>query len=143
MDAFTTEARVRAKFALHDASRLPAETIEVAIADAHTEIQRVIDPAVDLAGPLVEDLPPGLVLGETLLAGARLLETLAAAEAFDQQRVSLGSRRIEESSRHRDLLAAAAVAENRALRALEAYVVRTPVRGAATTTDTQPTVGEG
>lgn len=143
MDAYTTEARVRAQFNLHSTDRLSAESIETAIADAHLAIARVLDPVVDVSGPTVDHLPPGLVHGATLLAGARLFEALAAAEAFDQQRVALGPQRIEESTRRRDLMAAAGVAEARAWRALEPFVTQPPAREDAAVTASQAVLGEG
>jgi len=137
MAVFTTETRVREKFGLNDVTLVPASLVESAIADAHAQVLRVLDPAFD-TNPAEE----GVAMGETLLAGAHLFRTLASGQAFGQRQLTLGSQRIDEGRRFETLMAVAAGAEAEAWDALAAYMVGLPSLGAGDITATTPILGE-
>ncbi|MBZ0123734.1 MAG: hypothetical protein K8F31_07585 [Roseovarius sp.] len=137
MPEFTTEALVRDTFHLHDTVQTPPTLLERAIADAHTVLLRHLEPAYDS-----EPAPDGLVLGETLLAGAHLFNALAAEEAFKQKQVALGTQRIDAGARFKALEAVADDAATRAWDALEPYLREIPSQSVLTATDTTPVLGE-
>lgn len=137
MAGFTTEDAVRLKFQLMDPALVASELIEQGIDDAHTEVLTRLAPAY-----VTEDPEAGLVLGETLLAGAHVLRSLAGKEAFDQKRVSIGGQRIEEGTRFASLLEAASLAEEQAWSGLAPFLAEYPGHGIAAVTDTIDVIGE-
>lgn len=137
MAVFTTEALVRAKFQLLDEEQVSETLVSVAIEDAHTELLRFLGEAVDTDTP-----DDGLVLGETLLAGAHLFRSLASKEAFDQKHLGLGSQRIEGGKRFSALSVAARMAEEQAWYTLEPYTAEKAQGVRASATDTTAVLGE-
>lgn len=137
MPNFADEAGVRAKFQLTDAQSVAPALVEQSIEDAHLELLRRLDPRHDTAPPATE-----LVLGETLLAGAHLLRSLASKDAFDRKHVVIGGKRIEGGGRFDDVLVAAANAEDYAWDVLAPFLLpRAPVQVLAAT-DSAPVIGE-
>jgi hypothetical protein len=137
MPNFSTEADVRLKFQLNDTVAVPQDLIIAAIDDAHRNILRQLDPEVDTESP-----EPGLVSGETLLAGAYLFRSLAAHDAFAQKNVTLGGQRIEDGNRFRALTGVAALTEKQAWYVLEPYLREAPARIPADATGSTPILGE-
>jgi hypothetical protein len=137
MPNFATEAGVREKFQLTDTTLIPADWVTNAIDDAHTELLLALDPVHDTGSP-----PDALVLGETLLAGAHLLRSIASKHAFDQKRVSVGGNRIEEGRRFDALTVMADAAESRAWDILEPYLVPRPPRAVLVPSGSTPIFGE-
>ncbi len=136
MANFATESAVRLKFQLEDTASASSELIEAAIGDAHTEILRFLDPEVDTVSP--ED---GLVLGETLLAGAHVFRSLAAQDAHRQKHVTVGQQRIEEGSRFDALTLLVTTLEAQAWYVLEPYVKGCSARKVGEATDTVAVLG--
>jgi hypothetical protein len=137
MANFADEAGVRAKFQLTDAALVAPALVEQSIEDAHLEVLRRLDAQYDTDPPAAE-----LVLGETLLAGAHLLRSLASKDAFDRKHVVIGGKRIEGGGRFDDVLAAAANAEDYAWEVLGPFLLpRAPVQ-VLVATDTVPVLGE-
>jgi hypothetical protein len=132
--AFATDENLRLRFQLTDTD--PA-LLAACIDEAHTQIVRLLDPRYDTATP-----PGALVLGETYLAGAAVLRALAAKEALDQKRLSVGGQRIEEGTRFQSLTAAAASAVERAWEHLEPFLLERPSLATIDATDTAPILGE-
>lgn len=137
MATFTSEALVRKKMQLTDATLAPADLVAQSIDDAHATVLAELDPEVD-----VEDPEDGLVLGETLLAGAHVLRSLASKDAFEQRKVSVGGQRIEPGARYDALMDAAAGAEDQAWDALAPYLAPGTERAPADVTDSQPVLGD-
>jgi hypothetical protein len=137
MANFTSEATVRLRFQLNDTTMVPMTLVENAIDDAHTELLRWIDPQFDVPSP--ED---GLIMGETLLAGAQVYRALASGEAFGQKRMTIGGQRIEESGRFETMTELADLTEEQAWFILEPYVVDRPAQTVADASDTTPVLGE-
>jgi len=138
MANFTTEETVRNKFQLTDTTLVPASIVIDSIDEAHAEILRHLDPAFDVSPAAI-----GLTLGETLLAGACLLRSIAAKDAFEQKEVSIGGQQIAEGSRFESLLALATLTEERAWRTLEPFLIERPARVVASSVDSTPILGEG
>ena len=137
MANFTDETRVRDAFQLKNTTRVPSDLVTQSIDDAHIEILRVLDESVDTVTP-----EAGLIAAETILAGAHVLRSLSWGHAAEQQHLSLGTTRIEEGNRFRELHEASDLAEAQAWYMLEPYVaaaVDAPIAGA---TDTVPILGE-
>lgn len=137
MAYFTNETNVRDAFQLNNATRVPAALITVSIDEAHIEILRVLDESVDTVTP-----EAGLVSAETILAGAYVLRSLSWQHAAEQQHLALGTTRIEEGNRFRELRQAADTAESQAWTMLEPYVAAAPDASVATVTDTTPILEE-
>ncbi len=137
MTPFTTVEQVRGKFDLPGEDDLPDAPIEQSIADAHRDVMALIAGAH--ASPPVDE---AIILAETYLAGAHLFRTLAAREAFDQQRVAIGRQRVEEGARFRSLLAIAAAAEAEGWRWLAPFAEAWSSRKLARPTDSKPVLGE-
>ena len=135
--AFTTENDVRTTFQLTSTTLVPSALIQARINDAHAEMMHYLDPAF-VSGPAPRDL----IEGETLLAGARVLESLAAKDAFDQRQVTVGGERIDAGERFASLRAIAIAAEKKAWTVLGPFVLACPVRPAACTTASVPVLGE-
>lgn len=136
--AFTTETDVREKFQLTDATVVPAALITRNIDDAHTVLMRYLDPAYDVPTP-----DAAVVLGETLLAGALLLRSLASAAAFTRKRVTVGGQRVEPVNKDAALEVRARSAEAEAWEALEPFLLRQPAGKVGDATDTVPLIEEG
>ncbi len=137
MANFTTESVVRTKFQVEDSTLVPSSLVTASIDDAHDELMRFLDPEVDTGNP--ED---GLVLGETLLAGAHLFRSLASKDAFDQKHVSIGGQDIAEGDRFAALTETADKAETQAWAMLEPYLAAAPTRTPADTTESTEVLGE-
>jgi len=137
MANFTTESEVRLKFQLSDTTLVPSSLITQSIDDAHAELLRYLDPAHDTESP--ED---GLVLGETLLAGAHLYRSIGSQEAFGQKRGTIGGQRIEEGARFASLMAVATLTWDQAWSLLEPYLTALPARTVAGVTTTTAVLGE-
>ena len=137
MANFTTEADVRLKFQLTDTTLTPAALVEQSIEDAHAEVLRYLNPEYASGPP-----DAALTLGETLLAGSHALRSLAAKDAFDQKRVSIGSQRIEEGARFASLLRTASEAEEQAWAILGPYLAAYPGRDVAAVTMSVNVLGE-
>jgi len=130
MATFATESDVRRKFQLEDTVLTPPALVEGSLNDAHTELLRYLAPEYLAGGDA------GLVLGETLLAGAHLYRSLAARDAFEQRAVTLGGQRLESGARYDALLGVAVLTEASAWRILEPYLAaqmgRPPLAATAT-----------
>lgn len=137
MAYFATEESVRNKFQLTDTTLVPSSIVVDSIDEAHAEVLRYLDPAFD-----VSPAAAGLALGETLLAGACLLRSIAAKEAFDQKQVRVGGQQIDEGNRFESLLALAALTEERAWRTLDPFLIGRPARIVASSADSTPVLGE-
>ena len=137
MAGFTTEADVRLKFQLADTTLVPATLVTSAIDDAHEEVLRYLDSSVDTVSP-----DEGLVLGETLLAGAHVYRSLAAKDAFEQKYVSIGGQRLEGGERIAALTVIADLSEVQAWYMLEPYLEALPPRKCAGVTATEPVLGD-
>lgn len=137
MAIFTTESEVREKFQLTDATRVPASLVTGSIDDAHTEILRFLNPIYDTGSP--ED---ALILGETLMAGAHLLQSLASQDAFTQVQVTVGGNRLEPGRRFDALTSMAATAREQGWELLGPYLLEQPARQVADATTTIPVLGE-
>lgn len=137
MANFTTETAVRDKFQTTDTTLIPSGLVTQSITDAHTEIIRYLDPIFDTS-----PTDDGVVLGETLLAGAHLLRSLSSKEAVEQKRVSVGSARIETGPRHKALTEQADTAERRAWSTLEIYLLELPPQIILSPTISTPVLGE-
>lgn len=138
MAIFTNETAVREKFQLADTTLVPTALVTRNIDDAHTVVLRHLDPAFDVPTP-----DAALVLGETLLAGAYLMRSLASASAFARKDVSIGGQRVESSRRFEALTERADEAEQEAWQALEPFLFARHADTAVAATDTQPIVKEG
>lgn len=133
--AFTTEAEVRLLFSFNE-DEVPAPLVARCIDAAHDEIRRLLDPRHD------DGVPPGpLILGETLLAGAAVCRALAAGDAQDQKRLTLGPARIHEGARFRSLTEVAETSVERAWFYLEPYLLDRPALRPVQATDTRPVLG--
>ncbi len=137
MPAFCTESDVRLKFQLEDTTLVASELVTKSIDDAHETVLRHLHPDVDTGSP-----ETALVTGETLLAGALLLHSLSANDAFIQKNISVGGNRIAEGGRFDALRSAAATAEEQAWYLLQPYFADEPDRIPLVATDTQPILGE-
>src|SRR6185436_10814442 len=121
MAGFTTEARVREKFQITDTTLVPASLVTRNIDDAHLILLRFLDPIYDQPTPA-----DTVILGETLLAGAYLMRSLASAAAFAGRKITIGGQRVEPSGKRESLNAQADAAEAEAWRTLEKYLVVIP-----------------
>ena len=137
MAGFTDEARVREKFQLTESNAATTSLIEASIDDAHAEVLRRLDPDFDVPTP--ED---GLVLGETLLAGAHVLRSLASGDAAGKRRAVVGGSRVEQGIRFGELVNAADAAESQAWEALAPYLLDVEAAEVLAATDSVPILGE-
>lgn len=133
MPTFTTEALVRLKFQLTSTQDFPASLINDAIAEAHEPIAARLDPGVDTGSP-----PTALVIGETLLAGARTLRSLAVREATTQRSVVVGGQRVDTGTRQAQLALSAALAEEQAWEMLAPFLTPPPGTRSLSPTETTP-----
>ena len=137
MANFATEQDVRDKFQLTDTTLVPAALVDGSIDDAHVEVLRRLDPVYDVPSP-----EEGVVLGETLLAGAHLVRTLASRSAFESKHLSVGGRRIQPGNRVEALTGIGESAELRAWEVLEPFLLPRAGRTVAEVTTTTPVLGE-
>jgi hypothetical protein len=137
MAAFTTESAVRLKFQLNDTATAPAVMVNGSIDDAHVLVTRFLDPAVDTETPA-----DGLVLGETLLAGAQVLRALASKDAAHHQTLRVGGQVVDSDGRFSSLLALSAQIEKDAWQTLAPYLAPLPYLPPLRVTDTVPVIGE-
>lgn len=137
MPVFTNETNAREKFQLTDTTLIPSALVTRNIDDAHTILLRFLDPAFDVPTP-----DDALVLGETLLAGAYLIRSLASAAAFARKDITIGGQRIEPARRVEALTELADEAEEEAWRTLEPFLALRPADKLAEATDSQPVVEE-
>lgn len=136
MASFAVEAAVRRKFQLEDAAVVSAELVQASIDDAHLLLIARLDPEVDTVSP-----PDAVVLGETLLAGACLLASLASKDAAEQRELTIGGQRIGPGKRFASLMAMSSKAERRAWEALAPYLAAAPGETPARVTDSQAVLG--
>jgi len=132
MAGFTTEALVREKFQLIDATQVLPSLVNRNIDDAHLILLRFLDPIFDLPSPAA-----AVVLGETLLAGAYLLRSLAPGSTYSRRKVTMGGQRVEPSGKAEAMHAEADRAEAEAWRTLETYLRIIPTDKLAFATDSQ------
>ena len=137
MANFTDETTVRLKFQANDTSIIPTTLVTASISDAHEEILRRLDPIYDIPSP-----EENLILGETMLAGAHLLHSLAASDALNQKSITVGGQRIEGGNRFASIMTLADHAEREAWHMLEPYLLPQPSHTTAAVTDTIPVLGE-
>ncbi len=130
MAVFSSEAMVREKFQAADAAA-GAGLVVQSLADAHEEILRALGDGVDTETP-----PAGLVLGETLLAGAHLLRSLASRTAITQRELRIAGNQAGPGKRFEELLALAAETESRGWQVLTPYLRSLPLSAPGTVTDT-------
>jgi len=100
MANFTDETRVRLKTQLMDTATVSSELVTRSIDDAHAEILKRLDPAYDVTPP-----DENLVRGETLLAGAYLLRSLASGAAFHIRGLRILDETVSETGKHKALMA--------------------------------------
>ncbi len=98
MANFTDEGRVRLKMQLTDSAKVPQELVTRSIDDAHAEILKRLDPAYDVTPP-----DENLVRGETLVAGAYLLRSLASGAAFDIRGLRILNETVSATDKHKAL----------------------------------------
>jgi hypothetical protein len=137
MANFTTEADVREKLQLTDMIQAPDSLLTRSIRDAHTQILRRIDPAAETEPPEDE-----LILGETLLAGAHVLRSLAVGAAHRRKHITIGGNRIEPAERDTRLHGLADAIESQAWDVLEPCLLWQSRRSILRLSDTQPVMGE-
>lgn len=137
MSEFTNETNVRIKTQLEDTTRVPATLVEASVTDAHNAILRKLDPVYDTE-PAADDI----VRGETLLAGAYLLKSVASGAAFSARDLRLGDRYIEEGERHDAMLKMADRFEEEAWNVLEPFTVPATDGFHADATSTAEILGE-
>lgn len=139
MAAYTDAAQVRLRFLMTDEVAVPGELIAARIDDAHAVVLAEIDPAFAAMDPP----PEALMVGETLLAGARVLRSLAMRAAQRQGTQRLGTQTDDTRTRMQALFDAARLAEKEGWLVLAPYLVPRgrvrPLRAAATT----PVLGRG
>jgi len=137
MSIFTSETDVREKFQLTDTTLVPSALVTRNIDDAHTVVLRMLDPVFDVPTP-----DNALVLGETLLAGAYVMRSLASGAAFTRKDITIGGQRVEPVRRFEALTERADEAEQEAWQVLEPFMAARPADAVACATDTQPVVEE-
>ncbi|MCP4640203.1 MAG: hypothetical protein GY851_07215 [bacterium] len=137
MANFTTESQVRMKLQFLDTEIVPADLVAASIDDAHTEILRHLDADVDTGLP-----EPGMVMGETLLAGAHVFRSLASSDAVAKRRIAIGGQQMEDGTRAETLQALAAKTEAQAWYLLEPCLAAGPPRRVCAATATVPVLGE-
>lgn len=137
MANFTTEADVREKLQLGDAEEVPEALLTRSIEDAHVMILRRLDPK-----KATDPSDPELVLGETLLAGAQALRSLAVAAARERKRVTIGGNRIEPSERDTRLHRLAEAIESQGWDVLEPFLLWRVRKSILRVTETQHVLGE-
>lgn len=137
MAVFSSEAAVREKFQVTDTGLVSSGLVVRSLSDAHEEILRWIDLGVNVQSP-----PAAVVLGETLLAGAHLLRSLASKSASGFREVRVGGNQVVTGGKAASLLTLSQEAEQAAWEALGPYL--RPVSGVdvALATETRAVLGE-
>lgn len=138
MANFATETDVREKLQLDDPVQVPSLLITRSIDDAHVLIVRRLDSTKVGSPP-----DPELVLGETLLAGAHAMRSLAVRAARRRKQVTIGGSRVEPSERDTRLLALADAIESQAWDVLEPFLRWRSRRTLLRLSDSQPVLGGG
>ncbi len=121
MANFTDETRVRVTTQLTDTAKVSSELVTRSIDDAHSEILKWLDAAYDVTPP-----DENLVRGETLLAGAYLLRSLASGAAFDIRGLRILDETVSETGKHKALTTLADRFENEAWAILGEFLVPQP-----------------
>lgn len=137
MANFATETDVRLKFQVEDTVLVTSALVTESIDHAHAIILGRLDPQFD-----VDPAAAGLVLGETLLSGSRLLQSLASKDAFDQKDISIGGQRVASGKRFAALMSMASTAEAEAWRLLSTFLLDVGARTVINVNDTTPVLGE-
>lgn len=137
MANFTTEAAVRLRMQVDDTTTVSTALVEQSIDDAHARILTLLDAGVDTESPLAE-----LVLGETLLAGAMLLRSLASGEATQGRQITIGGNRVDTPRRYATLMAETGETERRAWETLGPFLAAVAPRVVAEGTDSVAVLGE-
>lgn len=138
MANFTNEARVRERFQLTDTTLASTDLVTGSIDDAHTELLRYLEPVFATETP-----EEALVMGETLLAGAHVHQSLASKAAAELKTVSIAGQRLEATGRVEALLGIARSAEEQAWCLFEPYLAARTGQAACMVTDSAPVLGEG
>ncbi len=138
MANFTNETNVRTKTQLTDTTRVPSSLVESSIDDAHETILRRLDPVYDVQPP-----DDGLVRGETLLAGAYLLRSVASGASFSARDLRLGDRYLEEGGRYKAMARMADTYEEEAWEVLAPFLAEISGGFHANATDSEEILGEG
>ena len=133
--AFATENDVRLKFQLTDTTAVSAELITEALGSAHERLLQRLMPGYAAAPP------PTVVEGESLLAGAEVMRSLAAKEAATQARVTVGGQQVNTTGRFSDLMTIAEAADDTAWHLLEAYLLPFNARAVLRPSATTPVLG--
>ncbi len=137
MASVATEEGVRARFQWSEED-VPESLITLAIEDAHNRLVRALT-----AESWGETPASGVVLGETLLAGAQVYRLLAAREAFDRRDVRVGGQESVGIGRFEALSRTATALEDEAWAVLEAFTRMHEGRAPMSASDTVPVLGEG
>ena len=124
MANFTDETRVRLKTQLMDTAKVSQELVIRNIDDAHAAIVTRLDPAYDVTPP-----DDNLVRGETLLAGAYLLRSVASGAAFDIKGLRILDKTVSETDKYKALMTLAETFENQAWEVLSDFLL--PQQGGA------------
>lgn len=114
--AFTDEARVREHTGLQNTTRVPAALVQQRIDDAHETLLKDLDAAY------LNSTDPALILGETELASANLLRSLAARISVNENHVSTAGLSQGTSQRTENLRALADEEEDRAWQRLRPFL---------------------
>jgi len=117
MANFTDETRVRLKTQLMDTAKVSQELVIRNIDDAHAAIVTRLDPAYDVTPP-----DDNLVRGETLLAGAYLLRSVASGAAFDIKGLRILDKTVSETDKYKALMTLAETFENQAWEVLSDFL---------------------
>lgn len=134
---FSSEAAVREKFQVADTAVVSLGLVERSLTDAHAAIARRLSLDADTQTPA-----EGLVLGETLLAGAYVLRSLASKSAAAVPRdVRIGGNQVVTGERFALLMPAAEAAEREAWEALEPFLKPLDGVACAVVSDTLPVLG--
>jgi len=137
MPAFTDVEGVRLRFLLLDTDSVPDALIEPQLDDAHTVLLAALDPSFVDADPA----PDALVMGATLLAGARVLHALASYEAQHQRAQRLGSQVLQPAGRVETMREAARLADDEAWLILAPYLRPRATRPPLNASDSKPVLG--
>lgn len=123
--AFTDEARVREHTGLTNPTRVPSSLVQQRIEDAHETLLRDLDPAY------VGSSDPVLILGETELATANLLRSLAAQIGVTENQLTTAGLSQVATQRTEKLQALADSEEARAWQHLRPFLKGQPDEGFA------------
>ena len=133
---FATEHDVRLRFQFTDAAAVPADLIEAAVEAAHERLMQRLLPGC------AADPPAAVLLGETLLAGAEVLRSLAAREAAARANVRIGGQQVSAPGRFADLMLMADAATDAAWHVLADCLLPFPAQRVLAPTASVPVLGE-